>query len=1554
MSQSFISSQIHMKHLALYYAICLIALFFSCKATRHDSPNQNVPTPNDNTTDSNLYLRDSIYWNDRIYFKIKNDAQIEITDLKRIESDSRLQALKAVFSRNKVYKIERPFPTAKSADLKNTYRIYFDERVGKIDLLIKDLQAIGYIDYAEKMPVMRTFVAPVYPDDPDNLNCQPVYAAGCLQYALPLINAYAAFGDYTQFSYPKVDIAIVDNAVKRTHPDLMPNIVLVPGCNVTNGGNDPNPPNGSFDHGTHCAGIAGAATYNNLGIASIGYNNRIMPVRASLSPLYLTHGYDGIAFAVDHGAEIISCSWGGTESSITDQNVIDYAYSSGVIIVAAAGNSNVNFPVYPAAYDHVISVASTDQNDHLSTFSNFGNWIDVCAPGTNIWSTSLANNGADTYEYKSGTSMACPLVAGLAGLLKSKNPTFSPDQIESCIKSSAENIDAVNPTFAGLLGAGRINAYAALMCSGTCSSPITLSAISAIPSGQNYYPGDQVVFSAAATNASGLKWTVRKNSTVVHTATANTLTYTFLTPGVYDVCVAAENSDAYCSQENCFKAIVMEGNDLTFEKKATYEKIGDIIEAKNGGYIVASVRYFAQDGKVVQKLDKQGNILWKHRIASFPAPALATFSNMEKGYFSIAEDDDESVVMAIPTYSAGQHYLSLVKLDGLSGTIVWKKEIHPPATWSFALPFFIKKDYSGGFIIAGSGHAYKDFFMVKIDGAGNILWSRFYDTGGHFVIKGFTQAFDNGFLVFGINNSWTGITYEYAAVRLNNNGTVQWSNLYRPLGYFELYDEEFTGIIDAVEIDDCSFMLAARTCGYPPPGTIVSTSHLFTIGKNGSVLSAKEMPNLTALGLASGSNGSYKMITSVQSRGAFYAIEFDASANVVNVGKLESPSNFHVVLNMPESNFFKGEKVLCTQDNGLILCTNSGILPTTNDALVKLSANSLSSCADFPNGILTVSKSYFSTPATTTLLTLPVTENIPASSLQAVNSSLINVCNFASNCSNNTSFFMKRTVANINEPLEIVNTSTIDNNSFGTFHWVVDGVAQSMPPTSFSTPGVHSVKLNYFIDNPSCNFTLERKVFISGYPACNDGDPCTVNDTYDAACNCLGTFQDTDADGVCDAQDKCPGFNDAADADSDGVPDGCDFCAATNPFAIQNQICYGGTKSDFPGTISKVTGGYLISAKTNSPSVATNFNIKGPNDAWVVKTDDNGTIQWSKTFGNICDDNSLNTPDRNIEEMTDGYVLAGNGYGICGVVGANEDFWLLKTDLSGNFLWERFFGGSYADNCNVMVKSATGFLMAGSTYSVDGDATGNHGGVDALVINVDQTGNIVWKSCFGGTGLDAFTSAQTTTDGYLLWGYTTSNDGDVAGNHGGQDFWLVKLDWNGVLVWQKCIGGSGSEVSAVVRMAPNGDCFVLGTTGSVNGDIAGQHGSQDFWVGRLDAFGNLIWSKCYGGTGVDSGRDLLVAPGGSTIVMTGTSTSHDNDVSNSHPGSYDVWVASADANTGQIFCNNSYGGWSYEEGKSILYNPVDGSYLLLCQSNSPDAAVSCHHGWVDIWLLKVD
>ncbi|NQT34241.1 S8 family serine peptidase [bacterium] len=314
-------------------------------------------------------------------------------------------------------------------------------------------------------------------DDPDAPPNDPYFP---LQWSLRKINASAAW-DITRGD-TSVIIAIVDVGVDIDHGDLTSQVWVnraeadgetgvdddgngfiddLCGWDFIDDDNDPHPRNYRDVHGTHVAGIAAAAVDNGYGIAGVGWNCRLMAVRTGYD-IYISRGYEGIVYAAASGADIINLSWGGKYPSNIERLTVEYAIEQGALVVGAAGNRDREFDPgfihYPSAYESVLGVAGVSEGDLLFSLSNYGEWIGISAPGYNIIST-IPGNG---FGILSGTSMATPIIAGAAGLLKSLHPDWTPHQLKLQLVNSSDPVDGLNPSHSGRMGIGRINLFRAL------------------------------------------------------------------------------------------------------------------------------------------------------------------------------------------------------------------------------------------------------------------------------------------------------------------------------------------------------------------------------------------------------------------------------------------------------------------------------------------------------------------------------------------------------------------------------------------------------------------------------------------------------------------------------------------------------------------------------------------------------------------------------------------------------------------------------------------------------------------------------------------------------------------------------------------------------------------------------------------------------------------------------------------------------------------------------------------------------------------------------------
>ncbi|MBN1151451.1 S8 family serine peptidase [candidate division WOR-3 bacterium] len=295
------------------------------------------------------------------------------------------------------------------------------------------------------------------------------------QWFLPNIQAPAAW-DIQTGNHSHI-VAIVDDACEKGHADLAGNYIT--GYDYVSNDNDPTPPNASYDHGTHCSGCAAAVTNNSTGISSIGFGIGLIGIRTELNVSAIVQG---INFSAQNGADAISMSWVASSPISSIATAINDAYNNyDVVCVAAAGNYNTSSPYYPAAGDNTIAVAATNSSNQKANFSNYGTWIDISAPGVNIYSTVPFG----TYAYMDGTSMACPITAGLITLMRCQFPGENNTQIIQRLYDAADSMPSCSYYNSGYMGAGKINAYASVQ--GT--APDTSITVTAPNGGEHWYIG---------------------------------------------------------------------------------------------------------------------------------------------------------------------------------------------------------------------------------------------------------------------------------------------------------------------------------------------------------------------------------------------------------------------------------------------------------------------------------------------------------------------------------------------------------------------------------------------------------------------------------------------------------------------------------------------------------------------------------------------------------------------------------------------------------------------------------------------------------------------------------------------------------------------------------------------------------------------------------------------------------------------------------------------------------------------------------------------------------
>ncbi len=335
--------------------------------------------------------------------------------------------------------------------------------------------------------------------------------------------------------------------------------------------------------------------------------------------------------------------------------------------------------------------------------------------------------------------------------------------------------------------------------------------------------------------------------------------------------------------------------------------------------------------------------------------------------------------------------------------------------------------------------------------------------------------------------------------------------------------------------------------------------------------------------------------------------------------------------------------------------------------------------------------------------------------------------------------------------------------------------------------------------------------------------------------------------------------------------------------------CLGGETAHQGNEIIQTKDWCYVVAGSTMLKDGNNTGVHGNDDYWITKFNSTFIPQWTRTYGGKADDVA-----KSIRGTRDGgFIVAGWG----GIPGTNitrnlggNDFWIMKLNKQGSIKWQNSLGGSGMDNAAAAIQAGDdGYLAVGYSNSNNMNVTGNHGASDGWIVKTDSGGVIEWQKSIGGNGLDFIYSAELTKDkGFIFAGATESNDGDVKGNHGKSDAWIIKTDSLGNMEWQKCIGGSNDDVAYSVQVTNDGGYIIAGKTDSNDGDVKGNYGGTDAWIIKLDEKGTMIWQKCLGGTKNDQAKTIRQTNDGGYIISA-FSNSADGDVT-SNKGNYDYWI----------------------------------------------------------------
>jgi len=401
---------------------------------------------------------------------------------------------------------------------------------------------------------------------------------------------------------------------------------------------------------------------------------------------------------------------------------------------------------------------------------------------------------------------------------------------------------------------------------------------------------------------------------------------------------------------------------------------------------------------------------------------------------------------------------------------------------------------------------------------------------------------------------------------------------------------------------------------------------------------------------------------------------------------------------------------------------------------------------------------------------------------------------------------------------------------------------------------------------------------------------------------------------------------------------------------------YGGSSVDIPFVIKFTgDGGTIVAGYTDSKDGDIDPHTPREYwDLWVVKLDKCGTIQWEKSFGGTGYESArdiVQTADGGYMVLgetnsTDGGVIAG--------FGGTRDIWLLKLGATGNLIWQKRYGGTGLDIGNhIEITGDGGFLIAASTSSNDGNIHGNHGTggyTDGALIKITAAGALQWSKCYGGSKNEELFDFEIINGKIYLAGFTNSVDGDIPPDQKNYDVWLLALDANGNKIFSKIYGGSQNDVAYSMTNGADGTLTLAGYTTSNDGDVSGAKGSQDYWVTNIDQNGKLNWQKVLGGTEADY-ANTIITDEDSSYIIGGISYSDDGDITNAL-GEGDYWTVKLDSK-GKLVWRHNWGGGSSDHLRYMIHDPVMNEYYLAGDSESGDGDFDDSKGETDFAIIKL-
>ncbi|MBC8045965.1 MAG: T9SS type A sorting domain-containing protein [Fimbriimonadaceae bacterium] len=924
------------------------------------------------------------------------------------------------------------------------------------------------------------------------------------------------------------------------------------------------------------------------------------------------------------------------------------------------------------------------------------------------------------------------------------------------------------------------------------------------------------------------------------------------------------------------------------------DEVVSIKQTNDGGYIVGgtsnsnssvykSENSLGEKDYWIAKLDSNGNIEWENTIGGDGSDELTLIEQTNDGGYIVGGNSQSGISGDKSESCWGDYDFWVIKLDS-EGNIEWDNTIGGN---SYDFLYSIQQTDDGGYILGGDTQSgisgdkteentgieswRSDYWVVKLDNTGNIEWQNTIGGNREDYLRSAAQTPDGGYILGGYSKSGSSgdktepqygfdWSHDYWIIKIDNAGNIEWQNT------LSAGNDDYLKIVQAL-----------------PDG------RYFVAGSSRS------------------REGGDKSEDRINEYSDMWVLLLDASGNIIWDNTIGTSGTDDI------------EYAQYTSDGGFIITTSAASsisydktvagYGSSDGWVIKLDENGDIQWQDAYGGTSGDGISYFH-------------ENTDGSYiLGGYSYSSVGGNKTVDNLGSSDYWILKLAP----ETYTIYFFADTDGDGYGDPDDVIESETQPE---------------GYIANNLDCDDSNEN-INPSAIEICNDiDDNCDGNTDEELLIN---YYADIDNDGFGNPlnilNDCFPPYGyvlnnyDCDDANININPDAIEICNLIddncdgkidvfNP-EVEWQVQYGGTDYESAVSMDNTSdGGFILTGSTSSYNGDVT-GLHGDRDYWLVKLDENGSLEWQRCYGGNYGD----IPRNVFQNSEGGYILTGFTYSTNGdVTGLHgeDDCWVIKTDEAGNILWKKCYGGTKGDYGDAAIETSDGnYLIAAESYSKNMDVVSSNLKNELWIIKVDRdNGDIIWQHTYGSDKYDYNSRVIETSDHhYLITGSIAEASGDVSSEFPGSydDAWFVLIDTLGNIIWENTYGGSVTDIINDVIQTDDGDFIAAGYTSSNDFDVSGNHGDRDYWILKIDNTGNIKWQKCIGGPDRDEAQSISKTIDGGFIIA-GFASDAGGDVTENF-GNYDQWIVKINAE-GELLWERSFAKLSVQYTTDIAFDVV--------------------------------